>query len=370
MGREVKLRVSLRVGATLSAISRPIDRAREGSSSGRHWYLGAIAALSALLLVVLACGQAGPTATSTPTSTAAPASTAIPTPTPTPAPTSTPRPTPQLVTRDSVIGLMDMVPAEYNTVIFADIRAILQDAGLRQALDDLGLLAALGPAGDAIQSQADVLVLARRGSRALGILRGPLDRQKLVDSLTDPQSEVESESYGAFEILKLRISLPFFTMIVPIAFLDETTGVFAISLSPEHSSEAELKAVLDHVGESKPGFLADTAILELFQRIPTGVAMVVDSGCQALGRYEGCQRTAASAVPEADYGVVHWVFEFSTSEAAQAALPTIRQGISGLQGPLSAERVIEGSQRGNTVEIRSTVDISEALSGAIGAAVP
>ena len=153
------------------------------------------------------------------------------------------------------------------------------------------------------------------------ILRGALDRQKLVDSLTAPESQVESESYGALEILKLRITLPFLTLKVPVAFLDETTGVFAISLSPEHSSEAELKAVLDHVGESKPGFLADTAILELFQRIPTGVAMVVDVGCQALGRYEGCQRTATSAVPEADYGVVHWVFEFSTSEAAQAAPP-------------------------------------------------
>ena len=36
MGREVKLRVSFKVGAKLSAISRPIDRAREGSSSGRN----------------------------------------------------------------------------------------------------------------------------------------------------------------------------------------------------------------------------------------------------------------------------------------------------------------------------------------------
>ena len=376
----------MRASTNMSGSSRPGEGAKAGALLGRAPYMGALLAVSALLVLGLACGQAGTIATSTPIPTATPTPTPVPSPTPTPTPipsptptlassptpfpTPTPRPTPQLVTRDVVHELLEIVPAEYRTVIFADVRTMLRDPGLRQARDELGLLAALGPAGDAIQSQADVIVLARRGSLAVGILRGALDPPKLVNSLQAPGSEPESESYGTFEILKVRIALPFLTLKVPVSFLDETTAIFAISLSPEHPSDAELKAVLDHVGESKAGFLADPAKKELFERVPVGFAMVIDTSCKALGPYEGCEESAASAVHEADHGVVHWAFRFSTSEAAQAALPTIRQRIGELERPLTAERVIKGSQRGNIVEIMATVDIGEVLSGAIGSAVP
>ena len=101
----------------------------------------------------------------------------------------------------AVSDLLAMVPAEYDTALYIDLANILQDSTLTDTLERIGVIAVLGPAAGPIQEQVDSMVLAQVGSRALGVLSGQLDGQRLVDSLKSPNSEVESEVYGAFEIL-------------------------------------------------------------------------------------------------------------------------------------------------------------------------
>ncbi len=99
-----------------------------------------IAALALALGLVLGCVEDTPVSTATPTPTQAP------TPTSTPIPTPTPTPTPgsaavagKSITLEEVKDLMAVVPARYEAVLFTDVSFMLQDPGLREALEEQGV---------------------------------------------------------------------------------------------------------------------------------------------------------------------------------------------------------------------------------------
>ena len=254
-----------------------------------------------------------------------------------------------------------MVPIDYDTVLFMDLSFILEDPSLKEAFERQGILDALGPAAGPIQEQVDALVLAQRGAGALGVLRGSLDAESLINSLKAPNAEVESESYAGFEILKVVLTFPFFTLDIPVSFLNDTTAIFAVSFSPESPSIDAVKAALDTVEGSKPGYLSDPPVKQLIGSVPQGFSMVVTRNCGPPDGPEGCEGSAISQVKEGENVISHMVFGFSSPAMARAARPAIKEEIlKDLREPLE---LLEVAQEGNLVRVRGRGDISTAILG-------
>ena len=318
-----------------------------------------------LAVVAVGCEQAESIATSVPSSSPTPTHT--PTPTPTPEPTSTPIPLEPVdlsslsLEHQAVKALMGLVPADYKTSIFADLKTILQDPSLKSALEERGLLRILGPAAIPIEEQVDSIVLALGGPGVLGILSGTLDAPKIINSLKFPGSEVETESYGAFEITKLKVVSPFITINGALSTLDETTAIFAVSLSAGSPSEEVIKTVLDVIEVSTANFLEDPFVQRLFAGVPAGVGMTVGRDCELFGAFDECTGVALSATRDGEDGVITGILEFASAEAAKAALPAIREMIE----KFDPEDLI-AEVEGNRVRLSAVVNVKSALRVALG----
>ena len=256
---------------------------------------------------------------------------------------------------------MELVPADYKISIFADLNTILQEPRLKSVLEEQGLLSILGPAAVQIQDQVDSIVLALGGPGALGILNGPLDASKIMDSLKFPGSEVEAESYGTFEIAKLKVVSPFITVNIALSTLDETTAVFAISLSAGAPSEEVIKTALDVFEGSKANFLEDPFVQRLFAGVPAGIGMTIGKDCGFFDDFEECTGVALSATREGEHGVLTGTLDFSSNDAAQAALPAIQAMVEKFEPVSFSAEVV-----GNKVRINAVVNVSSALRVAFG----
>ena len=265
-----------------------------------------------------------------------------------------------------------MVPADYDLVIFADLEAILQDPTLKEALEEQGILALLGPLSGTIQDRADTMVLASDGAVMLGVIRGNLEAAALIASLGVPRSETEPESYGQFELHKLDVDLPFLKLNLAVSFVDDTTAVFSLRLSSESSSVDVLKAALDVLNGSRPSLLSDPLVNQLVRNTPQGIATTVAKDCTPLvgiasqNVIEGYLGLTASSVPvDGDDVAIIWAVGFSSRAAALAALPGIEEQVAKLGGD-SLSGGIEGSVDGQTVRVRALVEASDALAGVVG----
>ena len=337
--------------------------------------IGASLALLFLLAVTLGCAEATPTPAPTPTPTL------TPTPTPTPEPTAT---TPVLLpaTDDGTPppagpgvlgGLLAMVPADYDLVIFADLSTILGDPTLKEALDNQGILALLGPVAGPIQDMTDAMIMASSEDGVLVALRGNLEAAAFLDALKAPGSEPEPESYGRFQLYDFDVDLTFLTVDMAVSFVDDTTALFLVSFSPDSSSVDALKAALDVVSGSQPSILSDSLVNRMVHDTPQGIATMVARDCGPLGEPssqnmmdECLGLTANSTLASGDDVILSWSVEFSSSEAARAALPAIRDQVARLGGGSSPSEVIEASVEGERVRVKALMDASGAIAGVLG----
>ena len=329
-----------------------------------------LAVLSSLV-VILGCTEVAPTATPTPTSS----------PTPTPTPTPIPTPTPQAATptgagpESAVAGetaahraakeLLAVVPQEYDTAIFLDIRSLLDDPTLRSAFEEQGGLAILGPLAGPLHRQLELAVIATQGPGVVAILRGPLDMEELISSLKALGAGVESETHGPFEVWKVEVSTPFFTLGLATSLLDDRTAALAVSLSADNPSSEVLRAVLDTAQGVKDGLLADPTIEQLVDSTLPGFAMLVARDCSTfVGHQEGCTGFAMSTTVEGTDGIINGVLRFDSPATAEAALRAIREADAEESGEASG--LLEGTEvsvEGNVVRLTSRTDIDEVLAG-------
>ena len=326
-------------------------------------------AISLLVLIAAGCTEAAPAETSTPPPTPMPTST----PTPAPTPTLTPTPEPVAITppvpatpsgtptaeQKLVRDLMASVPAEFETAVFMDIRAVLQDPSLRDALEQQGLLGILGPAAGPVREQGGALVLAMGGPGAFGVLRGALDISRFTEALKAPNTEVESEVYGEFEILKVSIKFGIFALTLPISALDDTTAIFAVSLSPQRPGVDVVKAGLDTAQGSAPGFVDDPALARLLRRVQPGFAVVVSRNCDLPGDFPGCTGFAMSAARDDEGAAIDLALEFAVTAEAEDAANSLREGLS--EGPLTLMGERRIIQDGRTVTIQGRAPLDEGL---------
>ncbi|MCE2463248.1 MAG: hypothetical protein J4F46_04950, partial [Dehalococcoidia bacterium] len=108
--------------------------------------------------------------------------------------------------------LLAMVPADYELVIFADLSTILGDPTLKEALDNQGILALLGPVAGPIQDLTDAMAMASSEDGVLVALRGNLETAAFLDALKTPGSEPESESYGQFQLYDFDVNIALLTI--------------------------------------------------------------------------------------------------------------------------------------------------------------
>ena len=266
-----------------------------------------------------------------------------------------------------------MVPADYDLVIFADLSTILGAPILKEALDNQGILLLLGPVAGPVQDLTDAMVMASSEDGVLVALRGNLEVSAFLDALKAPGSEPESESYGQFQLYDFDVDLTFLTVNMAVSFVDDTTALFLVSFSPDSSSSDVLKAALDVVNGSQPSILSDSLVNRMVRDTPQGISTMVSRDCGPLGESasqsmmdECLALTANSTLTSGDEVILSWSVEFSSSEAARAALPAIRGQVARLGGGSSPSEVIEGSVEGKRVRVKAQMDASGAIAGVLG----
>ena len=325
-------------------------------------------AVIVLMLASVACGENLASRTPTPT----------PTPTLTPAPTSTPIPVPAPRTGDGapdvtlplgvaegpVVDLLAAVPIEYENVAFLDLKQILGSEALSSSLNRLGVLAALGPAAGQVRDRVDSILIAQGAGGVLGVLRGEADPRSVAEAIKSPDSELKIESHGEFEVLSVQVQVSFFSLVVALARVDETTALFAVGSSLEGASEL-VRASLDTATGAAPGLSADPSVGRLLFEVPPGFAVTLDPRCDLLPGLESCTGAAVSATLDGELGSVHGVFIFSSPKAAQAALPVIGER-AGQIGGSSAPSDVQAAVDGSAVHIEGAVDLEAALEWAMG----
>ena len=340
---------------------------------------GALMAIFLLTAVVFGCVE--PTSTSTPTPT--PISTATPTQTPTPTPTPEPTAAPLVTSADAIaksgeIGrvgdLVEIVPSEYDSVVYLDVEAMLQDPILREALEGQGGLGIFGPLSGPIQQQLSSMVVAQGDAGLLGVLSGTLKVAKLMNSLQVPGIAIESESYGRFEIQALEVESPFLNLSFALSLVDDTTAVIAIGFSPESPSVDVVKAALDVAEGTVPGYLSDPVARQLVESVPPGFIMVVTKDCGVLFEVgAGCQNLAMSITKAGENALFSGVLGFESPAMAEAALPAVSSAIAEGVDELPTGFVESAtlSQEGALVRFASMVSIEEALeSGLLALGAP
>ena len=247
---------------------------------------------------------------------------------------------------------------------FLDLRQILGSDALSASLDRLGVLAMLGPAADEARENVDAILMAQGPGGVLGVLKGDLDPRRVAEAIRSPGSRLATERHGEFEVIGAHVQGPFFSLMVAVSQVDDTTALFAVGSSLEGSSGLA-KASLDTAAGAAPGLSADPSIGRLVSALPPGFALTLDPRCDLLPEIEGCDGAGVSATQEGDKGMVHGVFMFRDASAARAALPAIVESagrIGGVSSPSEVRTMVDGA----VVRMEATVGLQDALEWALG----
>ena len=264
--------------------------------------------------------------------------------------------------------LLELVPSVYESVSFLDVRFMLEDPVLKEALEEEQPLAILGPAQGPIQQQADAVLAALGGSSVLGILRGTLDVETLIGQVNAPGFAVETESYEGFDIGRLEVDLGFISVDVAIAALDDATAIFAIAFSSESSSSDVVKGGLDTASGAEPGILSRPAVGTLANALPPGFAALLAVDCslffEEIGEsIQGCAGFAMSVSREGPDGIVNGVLAFETADQALAAVASIEAQVAA--GDDTDPDVLEPTEvtiDGNLIRLLTKVKVTAVLS--------
>ena len=327
---------------------------------------------AAVLAFSLACVES--TATPTPTATPAQTPTSTPTPTPTQDPEAANLGKWAEEVSEEVSQLMTAVPASYDAVLFTDVETMLQDPNLQSVLQEQRVLAMLGPASGAIQELVDALVVGVDNEGILGVFRTSSDATGLITALGTLAAGVDLETYGSFEIMEINVDLPLLKLHLALTVFDETTAMFATASTPDVVGAGDMvKAALDAAQQTTPGFLSDPAVAALVSEVPQGFATLIAKDCTALGEtpFEGietCTGLVISATKEGETGFITGAVSFDSTEAAQAAMPAIREQLERVGG-LSDSPALS-SVDGNLVRFRVPVDLNASLLEEFGLGAP
>ena len=259
-----------------------------------------------------------------------------------------------------------MVPADYDIAVFLDIRTVSADPRLREIIEGRLDRESLGPGAALLLEQVEAVVIALKDRNVLGAVRGPLTKQSLINLLKAPGTDVESQSYGASEISRVETAYPP-GIKVAMSRLDDTTLVFRAGLSPKSSSTDLVKASLDTVAGSMPGYYSVPAVKQLLEMVPQGFAVMVALDCSRFGKFTGCTALSISSKKEGEDAILHWVFQYWSPTMAQAALLALKeQAARDAQGPSKPLEPVQITREGNTVRMKARVAISESLPGLLG----
>ena len=324
--------------------------------------LAILATMIAIPLVILGCTESTPVPTKTPTATA----------TPTPTPTSTPEPTP---TREpasiddrAIRDLLAGIPADYDPVLILDVRSIVNDPVLFDALEEVDILSALGPAAGAVLESTGVFAYALSDTAVLITLRGSTSVEDLVAAIRgDDEAGVEPESYRNFQIWGFDVEF-FITVKMAASEIADDTIALVITLPPTTVSSVDsLKAVLDSIATSEPGFASDPVIEAMLESLPQGIVMIATKDCASFGQLPSraadlCGGLAFSVTQEVEDIVVSGVLSFSAIPTAILAVPIIKEEIIRVGSAFEFLKDAEVSRKGNLVLIKASGDFSSALS--------
>ncbi|PKB73408.1 MAG: hypothetical protein BZY75_01985 [SAR202 cluster bacterium Io17-Chloro-G7] len=244
--------------------------------------INATAGLLLILLAALALAACSTTESSP---------TAIPTATPTPTPPATlgplvvrrdlTLPTPDPTRLAQVKQLLSSVPSAYHSVVALDIDGLKQSPVLNDLLDSdrLGIPSMIPIDASGI---LDRVAVASGQEGQITLIQGAVDVASLLNiagsfgfSLDIPDPE-DYRGHMLWDISILGITLA-------IGQADDTTVVFS-SGTPAGGSPAatQVKESLDTFDGIEPGFLSRPNIQKLLDRLPSGFATAVFSGCVQL----------------------------------------------------------------------------------------
>ena len=319
-----------------------------------------------LLMLLVAIALAGCTQV-------APSSTPIPTPTATVAPT--PKlptqlqegvlPTPDPDRLDELSHLLSLVPADFSTAVFVDVRSIETSPLLQSTFDlkGIGLPAILPTTATKLLDGVGVAA-GPEGGGSLAVLDGSIDIESLLQLVTGlglPILVPEPETYRGHRLWNIDA----FGLTLTVGEADPTTVVLSSGLYLENVSNLDLvKDSLDSFDGLAPRWLNDPINERLLSRLPSGFVTTLLARCGDLAHLAavielpGCAGAVVSAESLGGDGVViYGLIAFEDATLASAGLQLALERIEA-DGGLPFGDVIAGQEE-ELVWIRVLVDTSQ-----------
>ena len=344
----------------------------ESGERRRRWAGLLIVLLAALALA--GCTQSVPNSTTVPP----PAATSTPIPTATPAPTTSlpitpqdgvlPQPDPDRLANLS--RLLSLVPADFGTAVFVDVRILEAAPVLESKLDLEGLgIPGIVPATAISLMDGVGIVPGPDGDGILTVLDGFTEIDsllQLVGALGFTLDKPEAELYRDHRVWNLEAH----GLILAVGEADVSTIVLSSGTFSGNRSLMDLvKGSLDSFDGLTPSRLGDPINERLLNRLPSGSITTVLARCGDLAQLSavidlpGCAGAAVSAEAlDADGLVIYGIIAFEDAALASAGLELAMQRIEA-EGGLSFGEVTFGQEEELvwTMVLIDTSEVAQAL---------
>ena len=182
-----------------------------------------------------------------------------------------------------------------------------------------------------------------------------MDTEELINSLKAKAAVTETESYGAFEIWKVDAKFSTLTQKLTITGVDDSTVIYARGFPAEGQGGADaVRAALDTLNGSRPGFLSDEALKQLFESAPLGFHMMVYRHCDI----DDCVGFVVSHTKEGDNLVFNMILGISDPKVAQGVLSGLKEEML-TQGNINPSDILEATVVGSKVRLRVKADVNK-----------
>ena len=344
----------------------------ESRERRRRWAGLLLVLLAAIALA--ACTQSVPSPTPLPPPTAM----STPIPTATPAPTTGLTITPQdgvLPQPDSdrlanLSRLLSLIPADFGTAVFVDVRALEAAPVLESAFDlgGIGIPGIVPPTAISLMDGVGI-VPGTAGAGTLTVLDGFTEIDsllRLTGALGFTLGEPEAELYRDHRVWNLEA----LGLIMAVGEADVSTVVLSSGIFSENRSLLGLvKGSLDSFDGLAPSWQDDPINARLLNRLPSGFVTTLLAQCDDLAQLSaaidlpGCAGAAVSAEAlGADRLVIYGIIAFADAALASTGMELAMQRIEA-EGGLSFGDVTFGQEEELvwTMVLIDTSEVAQAL---------